>query len=99
MTSLLCLQQSAGNGTARLDVHAAPSGPYPDNTSGMIDWYRQNPAVMGPKEGATVPGTPLNTSTTHPKRSLVHFWNIKLLSTNAWCTRPEKGILPMEGTF
>jgi hypothetical protein len=31
-----------------------------------------------------LPGIPPHTYTTHPKRSLVHFWNIKLLSI----TRP-----------
>jgi hypothetical protein len=52
----------------------------------MIDWYRQRPAHWNQRRVQRFPGLTLNTSTTHPKRSLVHFLNIKLLSSDAGCT-------------
>lgn len=49
-------------------------------TSGMIYWCRAvTCSFLEPKDGATVPGTIPIFSTTHPKRSLVLFLNIKLL--------------------
>jgi hypothetical protein len=51
----------------------------PGNTPDMINWHRQFSARPEPKDGAKVPGISPIFSTTHPKRLLVLFWNIKLL--------------------